>query len=642
MTMNAEPYRRGSSGHRSSHRSLGGSGAPCRGRSKFLWAAGLALMLASGAPLEAEASYEKYPRFLLIYSFHSTLAANTMATGGVTTVLDEALQADYEVYAEYRDDQRFPGPEADRFFIQTLASKYRERPFDAILTFGESALNLALELRADLDIDAPVVFGGVPKGTLAGADLPPGVYGIVSGYSLLGTLSLARQLQPDARRVVVITGSSPFDRIWSENARREFAGLEGFAVEHVSDLTIEGFQDVVAGLGPDTILLILTIFEDAAGRQFTPLNAMALIAGQSRAPAYSVYDTYIGRGVVGGEVQRFRDMGAAMAETILRLLEDEEGVERLREPPSQPVVDWRQLRRFGIDSGRLPVNAVLEFYDPSIWERYSTQILLSAGIILAQSATIAGLVVQGRRRRTAEREVVSRRLELAHMSRVAHLGELSGALAHELNQPLTSILANAEAGARLVSREKVDLEEIAAILADIAEDDRRAARIIVELRRLMAHGETNFAEIELNDVVAATIRLVQSELLVRKVAVEAALARHDLPVRGNRAQIQQVILNLLLNAADAMAEQAAGTRRVTLATRLREDGWRELAVRDHGPGLAPEITADPFRPFATTKATGLGLGLSICRSIVDSHGGTLDFDRNVPVGARVILALPPP
>jgi C4-dicarboxylate-specific signal transduction histidine kinase len=158
----------------------------------------------------------------------------------------------------------------------------------------------------------------------------------------------------------------------------------------------------------------------------------------------------------------------------------------------------------------------------------------------------------------------------------------------------------------------------------------------------MAHGETNFAEIELNDVVAATIRLVQSELLVRKVAVEAALARHDLPVRGNRAQIQQVILNLLLNAADAMAEQAAGTRRVTLATRLREDGWRELAVRDHGPGLAPEITADPFRPFATTKATGLGLGLSICRSIVDSHGGTLDFDRSVPVGARVILALPPP
>jgi C4-dicarboxylate-specific signal transduction histidine kinase len=228
------------------------------------------------------------------------------------------------------------------------------------------------------------------------------------------------------------------------------------------------------------------------------------------------------------------------------------------------------------------------------------------------------------------------------MSRIVQLGELSGAVAHELNQPLTSILANAEAGAQLIARDPVDLEEIAAILADIAEDDRRAAGIIVELRRLMARGEAEFEDLDLNDVALATMRLLQSELLVREVAIETDLFRGALPVRGSRAQLKQVLQNLMLNAADAMADQAPGTRRMTVTTALRADGWRELAVRDHGPGLAAEIARDPFRPFATTKATGLGLGLSICRTIVQAHGGHLGFDETVGRGARAVLALPSP
>lgn len=309
--------------------------------------------------------------------------------------------------------------------------------------------------------------------------------------------------------------------------------------------------------------------------------------------------------------------------------------------PARPVVDWRQLQRFGLDRDLLPANAVLEVYNPSAWERYRLQILLAVAVILLQSATIAALVIQDRPRRSAQREVAARRAELAHVSRIAQLGELSGALAHELNQPLTSILANAETGSQLIAREPVDLEEIAAILADIAEDDRRAAVIIVELRRLMSKGETDFAILDLNRTVDATVRLIRSELLMREVTVEQRLARVEMPVRASRPQLKQVLLNLLLSAADAMAEQPTQTRRVTIATMLRDDGWRELSVHDQGPGLSEAVAADPFRPFATTKTTGLGLGLSICRTIVQAHGGTLEFDETADNGARVVLALPP-
>jgi signal transduction histidine kinase len=588
------------------------------------------------------AAEEAQRRFLLIYSAHSTLVANTEATAGAAAAFDRALDAGYEVYAEYRDDQRFPGPHADRAFAEEMQRKYAGQDFDAILTFGRAALDYAVEHRGELGIAAPVVFGGVTDSTLAGVELPADVHGVSSRYSVSGTLALARRLQPDARRVVVMTGSGPFDRSWAERAASELAGAPDLAIESVSGLTLEGFQEVAAGLGRDTILIVLTVYEDAAGRQFTPLNAAELIAGASGAPSWSVYDTFIGRGVVGGEVQRFREIGAAMAGQALRLIDGDEAVEPMHDAPTRPVVDWRRVRDFGLDRDLLPANAVLEFYDPSAWERYRWQILLASAVILAQSATIAALAVQGRRRRTAEKEVVARREELAHMSRVAQLGELSGALAHELNQPLTSILANAEAGAQLAARDPVDLEEISAILADIAEDDRRAASIIVELRRLMAKGETELETLDLNRVVVEVIRIVQSELLVRQVTVDRQLARAPLPVRANRAQIKQVLLNLMLNAADAMADQPAGSRVVTVSTSPRDDGWRELAVRDQGPGLAAEVAADPFRPFATTKAHGLGLGLSICRTIVQAHGGTLAFDDTVRRGARVVLALPPP
>ncbi|MFO1144971.1 MAG: ATP-binding protein [Amaricoccus sp.] len=602
-------------------------------------ALGCCLLLLALAPDLRAADVPR--RFLVVYSAHNTLAANAEATAGAAATFDQALKADYEVYAEYRDDQRFPGPEADRAFVEEMARKYRGQHFDAILAFGRSALDYAVAHRGDLGISAPIVFGGVTDASLAGVALPADAYGVSSRYSIAGTLALARRLQPDARRIVVMTGSGPFDRSWAERAERELAGTEDMTVEFVSGLTLDGFREAAAALDPQTILLILTIYEDAAGRQLTPLNAAGLIAEGSGAPPWSVYDTFIGRGVVGGEVQRFRDIGATMADQALRLIAGE-AVEPMREVPARPVVDWRQLRRFGLDESLLPANAVLEFHDPSAWERYRWQILGAAAVILAQSGTIATLAVQDRRRRTAEREVAARRVELAHMSRVAQLGELSGALAHELNQPLTSILANAEAGAQLVARNPADLEEIAAILADIAEDDRRAAGIIVELRRLMARGETAFSTLDLDQVALDVIRLARGELLMRAISVEQRLAREPLPVRANAAQIKQVLLNLMLNAADAMAEQPAAARVVTISTALRNDGWRELAVHDRGRGLAEEVAADPFRPFVTTKANGLGLGLSICRTIVQAHGGTLAFDDTVGRGARVVLALPPP
>lgn len=589
----------------------------------------------------AAAGQSEHRRFLLIYSEDSTLAANREATQGASDVFGAVYGANYEIFAEYRDDQRFPGVAADRIFAEDMTQKYRGMHFDAILAFGSYAMRYALDHRSDLGIDAPVVFGGVSADILNDRALTAAAYGIRSEYSVRGTLDLARRLQPGARRAVVMTGSAPFDRQWETSARAALAGVEGIAIDYVSGLTLPEFKALAAGLGPDTILIILTIFRDASGQSFTPVNAAEIIARGAGAPAYSVYDTFIGRGVVGGAVQRFRDIGAAMAEDAVRLIAGEP-VTPTSDLVPIPIVDWRQMQRFGLARDRLPPGARLEHYQPPPWERYRTPILLAATVILAQSATIAALVVQGRRRRIAEQEASERRIELAHMSRVAQLGELSGALAHELNQPLTAILANAAAGTAMLGQDPPDLAEVAGILDDIAEDDRRAAAIIVEMRRLLAKGEVVTETLDLNDAIDATIALARGEFLTRQVVIDRHPPREALLVRANLPQMKQVILNLLLNAADAMVEVTPTRRVIDVMSRVRADGWREVAVADRGSGLAAEVAADPFRPFATTKPHGLGLGLSICRTIVQTHGGMLYFESGREEGAMVIIALPPP
>ncbi|MGF7213135.1 signal transduction histidine kinase [Skermanella aerolata] len=583
-----------------------------------------------------------HKRFLLLYSAHNTLPANMEATVGVSSVFESTAPNDYDVYAEYRDARRFPGQEFDQKFAESILAKYRNVTLDVIMAFGLPALQFSIKHQNEFAPNVPVIFGGVDVQSIQKLSLSGNFSGAVGAYEIGGTLALARALQPDAKRVVIFTGSAEFDNWWKLRAQEQLRKVDDIEISFVSDLTLEEFQSFAARLAHDNILIVLTIFEDAAGRTLMPANAAELIAARSSAPVYGVYSTYMGRGVVGGQVETFEAIGKTMAELALHIVEGNSKTPTIMTVPTRAVLDWRQMERLGLDTKLLPADTELLNYDLSPWERYKLQILLAAAIILGQTGTIAALVIQDRRRRIAEREVASRRLELAHVWRVAQIGELSGALAHELNQPLSSILANAEAGSQFLLRNPPDMNEIAAILADIAEDDRRAAGIISDLRQMMTKGEAEFKLVDLNKIVATTIRIMRSELIVRKVKVDEKVHRNELFVRGNSTQLEQVLLNLMLNAADSMSEQLAEARLMVIQTSLRKDGWRELSVSDNGQGLSADIRENPFRPFMTTKSQGLGLGLSICQTIAQSHGATLAFDDGIKQGARIVLALPPP
>jgi two-component system sensor kinase FixL len=230
---------------------------------------------------------------------------------------------------------------------------------------------------------------------------------------------------------------------------------------------------------------------------------------------------------------------------------------------------------------------------------------------------------------------------LAHLGRVGMLDVLAGSLAHDINQPLTAATTNAAAAMRQLAKDQPPLDEVRRTLADVVHESKRAGEIVHRMRTLLKKSATRYDFVELNGAVSEVVKLIQANAAGRQIALEMALADDLPPVQGNRIQIQQVVLNLLMNAFDAVQHREPAARSVHLQTSRREL-TAAVEIRDYGTGLSDEALAALFEPFRTTKQDGLGLGLWICRGIVDAHGGTLSATRNPDGGMTFSAEFPTP
>lgn len=257
-----------------------------------------------------------------------------------------------------------------------------------------------------------------------------------------------------------------------------------------------------------------------------------------------------------------------------------------------------------------------------------------------QPLRMFGVTVDITRHKQAEFEAQQQRNELTHLSRVTMLGELSGSLAHELNQPLAAILSNAQAAIRFLANEPADLAEVRDILNDIVAEDRRAADIIHSLRLLLKKCEVQHLLLVVNTLVEEVLKLVNSDLVNHNVTVNVDLEQELPAVSGDGVQLQQVLLNLIMNACEAMSHTKASQRRLFVRTELAADNHIKVTVGDQGPGISAENLENIFKPFFTTKLQGMGMGLAICRTIIAAHGGQLWASNNTGSGAAFHFTLP--
>jgi signal transduction histidine kinase len=256
-----------------------------------------------------------------------------------------------------------------------------------------------------------------------------------------------------------------------------------------------------------------------------------------------------------------------------------------------------------------------------------------------QAGLISALLREHRRRRLAEVQSRQRMAELARVIRFSTAGELTASIAHEINQPLGSILTNAETADAILQSSSPDIAELKDIVKDILQDDRRASEVIRRMRSLLTKAPFELKSLDLNDVARETVEFLSALAVARKVELISLITPDALPILGDRIQLQQVILNLVVNAIDAMADMPSENRIISIRTSRVED-FAELSVSDRGSGIPEDKLKEVFEPFFTSKAEGMGMGLSIARTIIEAHHGLISARNQVHGGASFRIRLP--
>ncbi|MEJ0076644.1 MAG: ATP-binding protein [Alphaproteobacteria bacterium] len=394
-------------------------------------------------------------------------------------------------------------------------------------------------------------------------------------------------------------------------------------------------------------MIVLTIFADSAGNNFIPAEVAAELSAISPAPVYAPYDTFIGNGIVGGFVETFESVGVAAADMIVEILAGKDPATRPPRPNSEQAyrVDFRAMQRWGLHESNLPLGAIVLNRQPTLWDQYRAQVIAAVAIVLFQTALIAGLLIErARRQRAAAQagkataESGQHRENLAHLVRVHTVGEMSTAIAHEVNQPLAAIKNYAFAARRRLAGHSTD-PKVEELLDKIEEQASRAGDVLHSLRAMVKKHDSERSRIEVGRLVAETLKLVELESHAGDIRLESSIAPGLPPVFADSIQIQQVVLNLTRNAIEAMEE---GGHKGAIAVGVQGNGHDEIAVSvaDHGPGIAPADAERIFDPFYSTKGIGLGVGLSICRAIVEAHGGHLSLAPNAGGGSVFRFTLP--
>jgi signal transduction histidine kinase len=266
--------------------------------------------------------------------------------------------------------------------------------------------------------------------------------------------------------------------------------------------------------------------------------------------------------------------------------------------------------------------------EPSFWRHYRTETILISLLVLLQAAAIGLLLRQRHQWRQAHRQGERERLELMYASRLAMGRELSASIAHELSQPLSTIHLNASVGEDMIEQGNPSLTELKEILGDIRRSGERAGEIIKKMRGMSQKRPIEMRSIDINEVLSGVLQFLRAAADHRELLLEADFAAGLPAVRADRMQLQQVIMNLVMNGLESMAGNPPDRQTLTLRTRMHSEGWIEVSVIDAGHGIAPELMTRVFDPFFSTRRDGLGLGLSISRSIVLTHGGRIWAESN--------------
>ena len=448
------------------------------------------------------------------------------------------------------------------------------------------------------------------------------------------------QVLPDTKTVAVVNGNSTNEQFWLEEIRREFSPFaDRVSFIWYNDRSFEDILKHAAALPPHSAIFWHLMSVDVAGVAHEGDIALQRLYAVANAPIFTYDGAYFGREIVGGPMHSVSNLGRLAANAAVRILAGEKAGD-VKIPASKfatPIFDWRLMQRWGISESRLPPGSEIYFREPSVWEQYRLQIMAIIATLLLQAGLISWLLYEQRRRNRAETLARASMSELAQMNRVATAGELSASIAHEVNQPITGMVLTANAALRWLSADVPNTQKVRELLTDIVNAGHRASEVVAGVRAMFKKDTDERVPVNINKLILTVLAMVRIDCEKSGVEVQTDLADPLPQVLGGNVQLQQVVLNLVMNAIEAMHD--AWPRRLRIETRQSGPMVR-VSVMDTGAGIDPSNADRVFEHLYTTKSHGMGMGLAICRSIIENHKGRIWVSAGVDRGSIFQFELP--
>ena len=406
-----------------------------------------------------------------------------------------------------------------------------------------------------------------------------------------------------------------------------------------SHLPFEEILKHASELPPHSAIFWHTLYVDGAGIGYEGDSALKRLHAIAKAPIFSLFDDFLTGETVGGPMHSILEAAQETAAVAIRILNGEKPGD-IKVPPTKfatPKFDWREMQRWGISEKNLPPGSEILFRPPTEWEQYKTPISAIAAAILVQALLIAWLLHERQYRRRAERTARETFSELAQVNRMATAGELSATIAHEVRQPLAAMVSTAGAALRWLSKENPDVGRARDALDKVVVAGHHASDVLTNVRAMFEKDTQEKTSTDVNKLIGTVLALVYMDL--HKHSIETQMNLSELPtILGNEIQLQQVILNLVMNAVNSM--NSAEPRILSINTEMVGQNAVHVSVADTGSGISVANLNRIFKPMFTTKAHGMGMGLSICKSIIESHGGKIWVSAGASRGSIFQFELP--
>ena len=537
---------------------------------------------------------------------------------------------------------RFSDENPDAPFAEYLSALFAKHPLDLIVSVGAPAADFVQRHRRRLFPATPMVLTAVDQRRVQYSNLTGDDVAVAVNINYLSAFENILQVLPDTKDVIVVVGTSPIEKFWKEAIGKQAEPLTNrIKLSWTDELPFGDLLKQASALPPHTAIFWELMIVDAAGvvhEGDLPLERLHAVAN---APIFSYDESFFGSAIVGGPLLIVADTSRLTATVAVRILNGEKAGDIKVSPVEFSALrfDWRQMQRWGISEKNLPPGGEILFRDPTIWGQYRAYILAVAAAILIQAALIFWLLYEHRRRHLAEVQARDSIAELTQLNRLATAGELSAAIAHEIRQPIAGMVAMANAAVRWLSRETPDIGEARDAMNNVVATGHHASEVITNVRELFGKDTQEKTPTDVNKLIGKVLALVYIDLRKHSIETQLNLSEQLPPLIGNEVQLRQVVLNLVMNAIESMVS-VAEPRVLSIKSESTEHNSVLVSIADTGSGIDVANLNRIFAPMFTTKTRGMGMGLSICKSIIDSHNGGIWVSAGVPRGSIFHFELP--